>query len=206
MQTYIPSEDKKVAERVYSTSIDGLFYIQHATFGDERGFFSEVAKIPSPYLEKVLPQPFVIKQINHARSQENVIRGFHTEGWNKYIAITKGICFSAIADVRPDSKTYGKTERFLLGHGEGALDGSIYIPAACGNSMCVVKGPVDYMYFVDEIYENRDPSGDIAISLFDPDIAMEWPIPREKMIISERDLTAITLKEKYPDNPFKKNV
>lgn len=197
MQTYIPTEEKKVSERIYSTDIDGLYYISHSTFKDERGFFSEVAKIP--YLENVLPQPFVIKQINHARSQEYVIRGFHCEGWNKYISITAGICFSAIVDARSDSKTFGNVECFLLGHGENALDGSVYIPAACGNSMCVVKGPVDYMYFVDEIYENRDPSGDLALSLFDADINIEWPIPRERMIISERDIHAITLREKFPE-------
>lgn len=195
--TYKPSEDKKVAERVYSTSINGLFYIDHITHRDQRGFFSEVAKIP--YLEKVLPQSFVIKQINHARSEQNVIRGFHCEAWNKYISITNGICFSAIVDARPDSKTFGNKECFLLGHGEGALDGSVYIPGGSGNSMCVVEGPVDYLYFVDEIYENRDLKGDLALSLFDPDIQIEWPIPREQMIISERDINSITLREKFPE-------
>ncbi|MFA9289009.1 MAG: dTDP-4-dehydrorhamnose 3,5-epimerase family protein [Weeksellaceae bacterium] len=194
---YQPTPENQLNERVYKTTIDGLYYISHNTNRDDRGFFSEVAVFP--YLEKATGTPFHIRQINHANSQVNVARGIHTEDWNKYVAITAGICFSAIADVRPASTTFGKVETFLLGHGEDALDGSLFIPAGAGNSMCVVSGPVDYLYFVDKVYADRDTSGDLAITLFDPDLAIEWPIPREQMIISDRDKKAVTLREKYPE-------
>ena len=193
---YKPTEDKKVGDFVYSTSIEGLYYFAHSTYKDARGFFSEVARYPE--LETVTGKPFNVKQINHARSDKNVIRGIHAENWNKYIHISNGVCFSAIVDVRPDSLTFMNKESFILGHADYALDGSIYIPARAGNSMCVMEGPVDYLYFVDALYKDRDTSGDMAISLFDPDINVEWPIAREDMIISDRDLNAVTLREKFP--------
>lgn len=195
--TYQPTEDKKVATGIFKTSINGLYYIAHSTYKDDRGFFSELARIPE--LEKVIGQQFIVKQINQACSEVNVIRGIHAEDWNKYITLTTGVCFSAVVDTRPESETFGNKEYFLLGYGDGVLDGSLYIPARAGNSACIVEGPVNYVYFVDKLYKDRDPSGDVAISLFDPDINVPWPIPREQMIISERDLKALTLRRRFPE-------
>jgi dTDP-4-dehydrorhamnose 3,5-epimerase len=196
-QTYKPSDDKKIADSIFKTSVQGLYYIAHSTYKDDRGFFSEVARFPE--LEAVIGHEFKVKQINHPRSYDNVVRGIHAENWNKYITVTNGLCFSAVVDVRPESATFGNKEYFVLGIGENVLDGSIYIPARTGNSMCVLQGPVDYLYFVDAVYKERDTTGDVAISLFDSDIDIQWPIPREQMIISERDMKAITLREKYPE-------
>lgn len=196
-ETYQILPQNKIVEGVYSTNIEGMFYVEHKTFPDQRGFFSEILKTPE--IEEVIGQPFQIKQVNHARSLDKVVRGIHCEGWNKFITITDGICFSAIVDVRPNSTTFGEKEYFLLGQGDEALDGSVYIPAGCGNSMCVIEGPVDYLYFVDRLYQDRDKAGDLALSLFDEDIAIQWPLNREDMILSERDINAITLREKYPE-------
>lgn len=195
--TYTLEEKNKVRQGIYKSSIEGLLYISHATYKDDRGFFSEVARIPE--VEEVTGISFSIKQINHARSLQNVVRGIHAEGWNKYITIGSGICFSAICDVRPNSSTFGKKEYFILGNGEGALDGSLFIPSGAGNSMCVLEGPVDYLYFVDRLYKDRDKEGDVAISLFDTDLNVQWPIAREDMILSERDINSILLREKYPE-------
>jgi dTDP-4-dehydrorhamnose 3,5-epimerase-like enzyme len=51
---------------------------------------------------------------------------------------------------------------------------------------------------VDKLYKDRDPAGDQAISLFDPDLNIAWPTPKEEMVISERDRQAVTLREKFP--------
>ena len=73
------------------------------------------------------------------------------------------------------------------------------MPSGVGNSICAVKGPADYLYLVDRLYANRDKSGDMAISIFDPDINIEWPIKKEEMVISERDTNTVTLREKFPE-------
>lgn len=191
-----PTDDKKVENGIYSTRIEGLYYVAHTTHQDERGFFSELAHVSE--LEKVIGSHFIVKQVNQARSKVNVVRGIHAEDWNKYVTVTSGVGFVAIVDTRPESITFGNKEYFVLGHADYALDGSLYIPARAGNSICVLEGPIDYVYFVDRLYKDRDLSGDVAISLFDPDISITWPIPRNEMIISERDLKAVTLRDRYP--------
>ena len=55
-----------------------------------------------------------------------------------------------------------------------------------------------YSYAVDKLYKDRNTDNDIAISLFDPDLGVEWPIDKEQMIISQRDIDTISLREKFP--------
>jgi dTDP-4-dehydrorhamnose 3,5-epimerase len=197
MANYQPAKNNQIADRIHQTAIPGLYYINHAISPDTRGYFAELAIISD--LGKVLEQPFRIKQINLAHSNPQVIRGFHAEGWNKLITLVRGTAFSALVDIRPESPTFGQFETFLLGDREDALHGCLYITKNIANSVCVVAGPVDYLYCVDELYRERETIGDQAISLFDPDIKITWPIPRAEMIVSERDQQAITLRQKFPE-------
>lgn len=194
-QTYTIDKQNEISSNVYKTAIDGLFFVEKSFHEDERGFFSEIGRIPE--IEGVTGQPFVIKQINHARSNENVVRGIHAEGWNKFIFVTQGKAFCALADLRPTSPTFKAIQTFVLGFGKGALSGSLYVPMGVGNSYAVLDGPMDYVYFVDRLYADRDVNGDAAISLFDPVLAIDWPIGKEAMILSERDKSCITLKERF---------
>ena len=186
---------EKMGNGMFKTAIDGLFFVEKSFHEDDRGFFSEIGRIPE--IEAVTGQPFVIKQINHARSNKNVVRGIHAEGWNKFIFVTQGKSFCALADLRPESSTFKSVQTFVLGFGEGALSGSLYVPMGVGNSYAVLDGPMDYVYFVDRLYADRNKSGDMAISLFDPELNIPWPIAKEEMILSERDKNCITLKEKF---------
>jgi dTDP-4-dehydrorhamnose 3,5-epimerase len=195
--SYIPSEELKIKDNVYKTSINGVLYINRPIYSDNRGYFSEVVKVPE--LEEMIDLPFNVMQVNHARSEQYVIRGIHAEGWNKFVFVISGTCFAAIVDVRPDSETFGNKEYIIMGNADNALKGCLFLPSGVGNSLCVLEGPVDYLYLVDRLYKDRDPSGDVAISVFDPDINIQWPIEKEKMIISERDTNAITLREKCPE-------
>lgn len=193
---YTVDEKNKLADRVYKTSIPGLLYINSPVHKDNRGFYREMALIPD--LEKILGFNFTIKQLNHANSVKNVVRGMHSENWNKLVSVTHGLCLCVLADIRPDSPTFLKTEHVLLGFGEKALSGSLFITKGIANSLCIIQDPVEYIYAVDQLYRNRDTSGDSAISLFDPDLNIQWPIPKEEMIISDRDKNSITLREKFP--------
>ncbi len=178
--------------------IPGMFFVPSKKFPDNRGYYSELSRIPE--LDAFLPQPLLAKQINLARSETNVARGIHAEDWNKLVTVTNGVCFCAFVDFRPDSPTFANAVTIVLGHGETALYGSVYVPSGVGNSLCVLEGPVDYLYVVDRLYKDRDPAGDQAFSLFDPDIAIPWPISTEEMILSDRDRASITLREKYPEH------
>ncbi|MDA1317240.1 MAG: dTDP-4-dehydrorhamnose 3,5-epimerase family protein [bacterium] len=187
---FIPQTE--IQNGIFKTTIDGLYFITRSKYEDERGFFSEIARMPE--LDTITGNQFVVKQINHARSDINVIRGIHAEGWNKFIFVTQGSCFCALADLRKDSSTYQAVETFQMGN--DGLFGSLYVPQGVGNSYLVTQGPMDYVYFVDRLYADRDTSGDAAISLFDPTLNIPWPISRDQMIISERDRNCVMLKDK----------
>ena len=192
-----PTKTDQVAEWVYKTKIPGLFYLKRKPFYDHRGFFAEIAH--SHVIEKLTHKPFVIKQINHSRSDTNVVRGLHAEDWQKLTTIASGAAFCVLVDVRPDSPAFKTIEYFKLGFAKNALPGSLFIEEGIANSICVLQGPVDYIYCVDRLYRDRDPAGDVAISIFDPDLNIPWPIPKNKMILSDRDKNSINLREKFPD-------
>lgn len=199
------------------TAIEGVFALPVSAHEDERGFFVELGKIP--VLDAARgdsKQPFVVKQINHAHSKQFVARGYHAEDWNKLVTVTRGLCFISIADIRKDSQTYGVTINALVGPStdiasfqiptkllqpefrdffatQPVFTGSLFLPKGVANSVCVLSDSIDYLYAVDALYEERDPAGDTAISLFDPTINTIWPFSRELLMISQRDKNAINL-------------
>lgn len=184
-------DENKVAERIYKTKIHGLYFVEHAVFEDERGFYAEMSIVPD--LEEVIGREFRIKQVNMARSKTNVIRGMHVENWSKLVSVTGPKVFCALADVREGFATFSQVEVFWLGEAEGCLQGSLFIDRGIANSLCVTDGPIDYLYCVDELYRERDRNRDKPISLFDPKLAIDWPIKKSEMVVSARDVQGLDL-------------
>jgi dTDP-4-dehydrorhamnose 3,5-epimerase len=197
MTPFEPDSANQISEYVFKTPINGLIYIKHKEFADDRGFYAELSRLPE--LESVLGFSFEIKQMNLSFSKQNVARGFHAENWNKLLTVTRGTVFAVWADIRPDSPTFGETVSMEVGKDNGTPWGSMFVSSGIANSFCTTSKDVDYLYAVDQLYSDRDASGDVAISLFDDDLAVEWPIAKDDMIISERDLSAMSLREKFPD-------
>ncbi len=192
---YYQANDRlQVSDRFYQTKIKGLWYFQAPKLNDERGFFSEIVKLPE--LEKVIGHEFRVRQVNHARSQENVVRGLHAEGWNKLVTVTNGLIFSAIADIRQNSETYKQVAYFKLGYDHESESGNgLFISQGLANSIAVLKGPVSYIYLVDKLYQERDKKDELALSIFDEQLSVKWPIAKDDMVLSERDKQAVGLKE-----------
>lgn len=193
-----PSPTDLDEQGIVAMPIPGMFFVASKKHTDDRGYYSELSRIPE--LDPHLPQPLIARQVNLARSEKNVARGIHAEDWNKLVTVTHGVCFCAFVDLRPNSPTFTQVTTVVLGHGTDATFGSVYVPTGIGNSLCVLEGPVDYLYIVDRLYKERDPAGDQAFSLFDPDLAIPWPLPTDQMILSQRDRASITLREKYPNH------
>lgn len=198
-QLYQPKPDLQLSKNVFKTDIDGLYYIDFKKHNDNRGFFAELAKIPE--IDTITGEDFTIKQSNLSYSYTNVVRGMHAEGWNKLVTVVTGTAFCALADIRPDSPTFSQVVNFQFSmlDADKGLSGGLYVAAGIANSICVLEGPVSYIYGVDKLYEDRDPSGDKAISIFDQDLNISWPIDEGDMILSDRDRDTITLREMYPE-------
>lgn len=195
---YTVDEKNKIGDRIYKTRIPDLLYVDTIVHADNRGFYREIALIPD--INQALGYPFVVRQLNHSNSEKNVVRGIHAENWNKLITVTHGVCLCVLSDIRPDSPAFLQKEYVLLGYGEhNPLPGGLFVTNGIGNAFMTIEGPSEYVYAVDALYRDRDKSQDTAISLFDKDLDIKWPLPESEMIFSERDKNSITLREKYPE-------
>jgi len=194
LKFYQPQEDLKIAEGIYKTKIDGLYYLKYRKFNDQRGFFSQVLE-PARIRASINPD-FEIKQSNLSVSKTKVARGLHAEGWNKLVTVIAGHAHCIIADVRPESPTFKEVEYFDIDATQESDWGeAFYVTAKLGNSICAVEGPVYYLYGVDQLYQERNLADDQAISIFDQELNIQWPFPKEELIISQRDVESIKLKD-----------
>ena len=116
------------------TKIQGVLQITLPVFEDERGFFKEVVRISE--IEKTSGKQFIVKQVNHAKTTRNTLRGIHIAPWNKIIYVTRGKVQAVIVDCREDSLTFGKHESLILGDENRS---SVFIPANCGNSYLILS-------------------------------------------------------------------
>jgi dTDP-4-dehydrorhamnose 3,5-epimerase len=178
---------------VERTAIEGLLVVRWETHGDERGFFRQTFQL-SELAEALGREPSLV-QGNHSRSGPNVLRGFHAEPWDKLVYVVRGTAFGAIADIRPDSPTFGAVETFTLGDAPGERV-RLFVSEGLANSFCTLTD-VDYVYDVGGYFtpgvEKR------AVAWDDPDLAVEWPVAAPT--VSEADRGNPTLRERYPDHP-----
>jgi len=176
------------------TSIDGLWVIEWASHRDGRGFFRQTYQLGE--LEHALGRELVWRQGNHARSTPGVLRGFHTEPWDKCVYVARGTAMAAIADVRPDSATFGEVATFHLGDPPGERL-RLFISEGLSNAYCTYGDiEVEYLYDVTEEYRPVDKR---AIAWNDPDLAVKWPVTEPT--ISDADRANPTLRERFPDHP-----
>ncbi len=175
---------------IKKTSIAGLFVIERPIFKDKRGFFKEIFR--QDELKKATGVNFCPKQWNHSYSKPRVIRALHAENWNKVVYPITGKMFTAVVDIRPNSKTFGKYETFTF---DGKDYKALFISKGLANSICVNgRTPVHYLYLVDAYYSGKDTR---AVAWNDPDINIRWPI--KNPIISERDKNNPRLRDLYPE-------
>jgi dTDP-4-dehydrorhamnose 3,5-epimerase len=179
---------------VETTSIEGLLVLRWPTHGDARGFFRQTYQ--SSELSEALGRDVVWRQGNHARSAPGVLRGFHAEPWDKCVQVVRGTAFAAIADIRPDSPTFGSVETFDLGDTPGERI-RLFVAEGLANSYCTYgDSDVDYLYDVSAEWFAADKR---AVAWNDPDLAVDWPVGDP--LVSEADQGNPTLRERFPDHP-----
>ena len=169
-------------------SLEGLWIFERPTFHDERGYFHEVFQRRD--LEEVLGRSVEFLQVNHSRSRKDVLRGLHAEDWNKLVYVPHGRVFTALADIRPDSPTFGRSAAFRLGDSNSL---TLYVPRGIAHGYQVVSDEADYVYQVTAYYDGTDTR---AVAWDDPDLAVAWP--NMDPILSERDKKNPTLRELFP--------
>jgi dTDP-4-dehydrorhamnose 3,5-epimerase len=174
-------------------SIAGLYRISSAKFEDHRGFFREHYRYSA--LADALGRKPRLSQGNHSRSHAHVLRGFHSENWDKLIYVVRGAALCVVADIRPNSATFGKHESFLMGDKPGQHI-RIFVSRGLANAFyCLTE--TDYL---NDVSAEFSPHGRRGVAWNDETFGVEWPSARP--ILSDADAALPTLRELYPAHPI----
>lgn len=163
---------------VTGTRIPGLLHVELELHTDARGWFKEgyqQAKLEAAGI----PHLDVLQHNVSYNEAVGVTRGIHAEPWNKYVSPSYGRVFAVVADLR-EGESYGTVETFELGPEQ-----ALYVPRGCGNAFCTLAPHTVYSYLVDGLWSAQAEY--VLVDLFDPTLAVPWPLPRQQMIISARD-------------------
>ncbi|MGH2832356.1 MAG: dTDP-4-dehydrorhamnose 3,5-epimerase [Solirubrobacteraceae bacterium] len=184
--------------RVVSSRLPGVIVIEPAVFPDERGFFCETYR-HSWHAEAGIPAQESFIQDNHSRSTRGVVRGMHFHigaGVAKLVRCARGQILDVLVDLRRGSPTYGQWEGFEL---DDEAMRALYVPVGFAHGFCVLSDVADVIYKQTAYY---DPAVERGIAWNDPDVAIEWPLSLEELVVSERDSKASTLAEFEKELPF----
>lgn len=120
-----------------------------------------------------------------------MLRGLHAENWDKLVYVPRGEVFTALADLRPNSSSFGKTAVFRLGETSPL---TLFIPAGIAHGYHVLGDEADYVYQVTAYYDGSDTR---AVAWDDPDLAVPWLT--HNPLLSDRDKTNPTMRQMFPD-------
>jgi dTDP-4-dehydrorhamnose 3,5-epimerase len=155
-------------------------------FGDERGFFSEVYNARS-FGEAGIDLSFV--QDNHSYSKDvGVLRGLHFQmppfAQDRMVRVARGRIFDVAVDLRSGSETLGKWVGL-----EVSADAwnQILVPKGFAHGFVTLEPDTEVLYKVTAPYAREH---DRSIRFDDPAIGIEWPLPTEKLILSDKDRNA----------------
>ena len=180
---------------IIKTPIEGLLVIKPQVFVDARGYFVETYN-EKRYREAGIDAQFV--QDNQSCSSYGVVRGLHFQRppytQAKLVCCTVGRVLDIAVDLRKNSPTFGQWHSVELS-AENHLQ--FFIPKGFAHGFSVLSETAVFAYKCDELYH---PEADGGILLSDPDLAIDWQVPEELRILSEKDKRHPMLKDF--DNPF----
>jgi len=168
---------------IIKTPISDLVIIKPRVFADSRGFFCETYNEKS-YLEAGIDLHFC--QDNQSKSSYGVIRGLHyqlsPQSQSKLVSVVQGSVWDVAVDLRTSSPTYGQWFGVELSEDNHL---QFLIPQGFAHGFSVLTETAVFSYKCDNFYS---PTLERGIMYNDPDLAIDWRIPADKAIISEKDL------------------
>jgi dTDP-4-dehydrorhamnose 3,5-epimerase len=174
---------------VIKTDIDGVVIIEPRVFRDERGYFFESFS-QKEFDEKVRHIKFV--QDNESMSSYGVMRGLHFQcppfAQSKLVRCVKGAVLDVAVDIRKGSPTYGKHVAVELTEENHR---QFFIPRGFAHGFAVLSETAVFQYKCDNFYA---PQADGGISIKDNSLGIDWRIPTDNAILSEKDLKHELLK------------
>ena len=175
---------------IIKTNIEGVIIIEPRIFKDDRGYFFESFS-QREFEEKVCKTTFV--QDNESKSSYGVLRGLHFQkppfAQSKLVRVIKGAVLDVAVDIRKGSPTFGQYVSVEL---TGDNHRQFFIPRGFAHGFSVLSEEVIFQYKCDNFYS---PQSEGAIAWTDPDLNIDWRIPIEEVVLSEKDSKHPKLKD-----------
>ena len=203
---------------IIKTAIDGVVIIEPRIFGDVRGYFFESFS-QREFDEKVVPilgHSIHFVQDNESMSSYGVMRGLHYQRMpytqSKLVRCVKGAVLDVAVDIRKGSPTFGQhvsclltgrdeegmkiAEQFakesVISNQSSLIGLQFFIPRGFAHGFAVLSETAVFQYKCDNFYA---PQADGGISIKDDSLGIDWQIPVEKALLSEKDTKHALLKD-----------
>ncbi len=172
------------------TAIPGVLIIEPRVFADERGYFFE------SYREDEMTEKtgahFV--QDNESFSQYGVLRGLHFQrephAQAKLVRVTRGAVLDVALDIRKGSPTFGEHVAVELSDENKR---QFFVPAGCAHGFIVLSKEGAVFSYKCSTYYNKESEGGVRFD--DPALGIDWRVPKEEIIVAQRDFAWKLLKE-----------
>lgn len=176
--------------KITTTAIEGVVILEPEVFGDGRGYFFESFS-QREFEEKVCRTTFV--QDNESSSRYGVLRGLHFQkpphAQAKLVRVVKGKVLDIAVDIRKGSPTFGHHVSTEL---SGENKRQLFIPRGFAHGFAVLSNEVVFQYKCDRYYVPHSEGG---ILWNDPALGIDWKLPAEDVILSEKDKKNVLLNE-----------
>lgn len=177
---------------IESLGIDGAWICRSNIHVDERGKFQEWFKEQAVFAKTGFD--FSVAQANLSHSKFGVVRGIHyslaPKGQAKWVTCISGAIQDVVLDIRTTSPTYGEHVSVNLEAGSGK---AILIEPKLAHGFVALEENTIVAYLVSSPYS---PSEEFEINPLDPELGIEWGLPINQLIISEKDRIAPGLAER----------
>lgn len=175
---------------IEETGFPGLLIVNPPVFADERGYFYESYN-KKTFENHGLYYDFV--QDNQARSRYGVLRGLHYQlephAQAKLVRVTEGKVLDVVVDLRGGSPTFTRWYGVLL---SAENRKQLLIPRGFAHGYVVLSATAEFMYKCDNYYNKASETG---IAYDDPTLQIDWKVPKDGLIVSEKDLMLPILTE-----------
>ena len=185
---------------VIKTEIDGVVIIEPKVFGDARGYFFESfsERDFNEAMTPILGHGIKFVQDNESMSSYGVMRGLHFQTMpytqSKLVRCVKGAVLDVAVDIRKGSPTYGQHVAVELTEDNHR---QFFVPRGFAHGFAVLSETAVFQYKCDNFYA---PANDGGVSIVDDSLGIDWRIPGEKALLSEKDTKHDLLKDF--DSPF----
>ncbi|CAM4103357.1 dTDP-4-dehydrorhamnose 3,5-epimerase [Zobellia nedashkovskayae] len=175
--------------RVTKTELEGCFILEPKVFEDDRGYFME--SYNSEMFNDIIGRKVTFVQDNQAFSTIGVARGLHYQigeyAQAKLVRVIQGKVLDVAVDVRKDSVTFGKHIAVEL---SAENKKQLFVPRGFAHGYVVLSKTAEFFYKCDNLY-NKNAEGGIIYN--DRSLNIDWILPHDDLIISEKDLVLPSL-------------